>query len=81
MKNKVAAAMADKLLDKHSHPHEPHPFPSFVMNPAPPADFSLAQLRDFAAHHHNVMYSALGSEDLLAAPRALRGRALRPGPK
>ena len=26
---------------------------SFLMNPAPPADFSLAQLRDFAVHHHN----------------------------
>ena len=25
------------------------------MNPAPPADFSLAQLRDFAAHHHNAI--------------------------
>jgi hypothetical protein len=26
---------------------------SFIMNPAPPADFSLAQLRDFAIQHHN----------------------------
>jgi hypothetical protein len=26
---------------------------SFVMNPAPPADFSLAQLRDFAVHHQS----------------------------
>lgn len=26
---------------------------SFVMNPAPPADFSVAQLRDFAVQHHN----------------------------
>ena len=25
---------------------------SFVMNPAPPADFSSAQLRDFAVQHH-----------------------------
>ena len=26
---------------------------SFLMNPAPSADFSLAQLRDFAVHHRN----------------------------
>jgi hypothetical protein len=26
---------------------------SFIMNPAPPADFSLAQLRDFAVQHYN----------------------------
>ena len=26
---------------------------SFLMNPAPPADFGLAQLRDFAIEHHN----------------------------
>ena len=26
---------------------------SFLMNPAPPADFSAAQLRDFAVQHHN----------------------------
>src|SRR5690348_4537126 len=26
---------------------------SFLMHPAPPADFSLAQLRDFAVQHHN----------------------------
>ena len=26
---------------------------SFIMNPAPPADLSLAQLRDFAIQHHN----------------------------
>jgi hypothetical protein len=26
---------------------------SFLMNPAPPADFSVAQLRDFAVQHHN----------------------------
>jgi hypothetical protein len=26
---------------------------SFIMNPAPPADFSLAQLRDFAIQRHN----------------------------
>jgi hypothetical protein len=26
---------------------------SFVMNPAPPAEFSVSQLRDFAVQHHN----------------------------
>ena len=26
---------------------------SFIMNPAPPADFSLAQLREFAIQHHS----------------------------
>jgi hypothetical protein len=26
---------------------------SFLMNPAPPVDFSLAQLRDFAVQHHD----------------------------
>jgi hypothetical protein len=28
---------------------------SFVINPAPPANFTLAQLRDFAVQHHNSM--------------------------
>ena len=28
---------------------------SFVINPAPPASFTLAQLRDFAVQHHNGM--------------------------
>ena len=26
---------------------------SFIMNPAPPADYTVAQLRDFAIQHHN----------------------------
>ena len=26
---------------------------SFVMNPAPPAEFTVSQLRDFAVQHHN----------------------------
>jgi hypothetical protein len=29
---------------------------SFLMNPAPPADFSVAQLRDFAIEHHNRIF-------------------------
>ncbi|MFZ0680554.1 hypothetical protein, partial [Candidatus Binatus sp.] len=26
---------------------------SFIMNPAPPAEFTVSQLRDFAVQHHN----------------------------